>query len=218
MMCRLSMPGRRRSLMWWGCCQRLYRGRHPPHQPTEVAVVVALLKGGCTWQAWAGSTWSTNPPAYTGSPGCWHGPHTWQLGQQRLQWSGEEEGQGAVGPAICAAGVPAAEMACRVDLGTSILEGSKVLANWAIDIGGVAGGGGSNKVGAAEDVCSAITGSRGSGGAIPSAWGREQQQSPKPPPLLLPVSRASLARDAIARLSLPSLLSSLVGVSNLNIN
>jgi hypothetical protein len=43
--------------------------------------------------------------------------------------SGAEEGQGAVGPAICTAGVPAAEMACRMDLGMSILEGSSVLAN-----------------------------------------------------------------------------------------
>jgi hypothetical protein len=50
-----------------------------------------------------------------------------------------KEGQGAVGPAICTADVPTAEMACRVDPGTSLLkgrEGSKVLANWATDIGG----------------------------------------------------------------------------------
>ncbi len=33
---------------------------------------------------------------------------------------GAEEGQGAAGPAICAAGVLAVEMACGVDLGMSI--------------------------------------------------------------------------------------------------
>jgi hypothetical protein len=52
-----------------------------------------------------------------------------------------EEGQGTVGPAICAAGVPTAEMACRVDLGTSVLEGSNVQENWSTDFGGMVGGG-----------------------------------------------------------------------------
>ncbi len=61
-----------------------------------------------------------------------------------------EEGQGAVGPAICAADVPAAEMACRVDPGTSVLEGSNILANWAMDISGAVDRGSSNKAGEAE--------------------------------------------------------------------
>jgi hypothetical protein len=37
---------------------------------------------------------------------------------------GAEEGQDAVGPTIGAAGVPVVKMACRVDPGTFILEGS----------------------------------------------------------------------------------------------
>ena len=60
--------------------------------------------------------------------------------------SGAEEGQGIVGPAICAAGVPKAEMACGVDPGTSVLEGSNVMANWA-DIGGAVGKGGGTRLG-----------------------------------------------------------------------
>jgi hypothetical protein len=36
--------------------------------------------------------------------------------------SGVEEGQGTVGPAICIDGVPAVEMACRVNPGMSVLE------------------------------------------------------------------------------------------------
>ncbi len=51
--------------------------------------------------------------------------------------SGVEESQGTVGPAICTAGVPAVEMACRVDLGTSVLEGSNIQKNWATDFGGM---------------------------------------------------------------------------------
>jgi hypothetical protein len=47
----------------------------------------------------------------------------------RPEQSRAEEGQVAVRPAICTAGAPAADMACRVDPGTSILEGSDVLAN-----------------------------------------------------------------------------------------
>jgi hypothetical protein len=61
--------------------------------------------------------------------------------------SGAEEDQGAVGPAICAAGLPTAEMACWVDLGTSILEGSNVQENWAMDFGGMVGGDSGNKAG-----------------------------------------------------------------------
>ncbi len=81
--------------------------------------------------------------------------------------SGAEEGQGAGRPAICAAGVPAAEMACRVDLGTSVLEGSNVHKNWAMDFGGMVGGGGGNKAGEVEDVLGAIV-SGGGAAAAPS--------------------------------------------------
>jgi hypothetical protein len=42
--------------------------------------------------------------------------------------SGAEEGHGAVRPGICSAGVTAADMACGVDPGTSVFEGSDVLA------------------------------------------------------------------------------------------
>jgi hypothetical protein len=38
--------------------------------------------------------------------------------------SGTEEGQGAVQPAICAAGVPTAEIACGVEPVTFVFEGS----------------------------------------------------------------------------------------------
>ena len=82
-----------------------------------------------------------------------------------------EKVQGSVGPAICAASVPAVKMACGVDLDTSVLEGSNVLANWAMDIGGAVGRGGDKKVGKAEDILGAITGSGGGGGAIASARG-----------------------------------------------
>ncbi len=57
------------------------------------------------------------------------------VGQSRA-----EKGQGAVRPAICTTGVPAVEMACRVELGTSVLEGSDVQENWVTDFGGVARG------------------------------------------------------------------------------
>jgi hypothetical protein len=87
-------------------------------------------------------------------------------------WSGAEEGQGTVGPMICTAGVPAAEITCRVDPGTSVLEGSNVLANWAADIGSAVGGGGINKAGEAEDILCAIAGSAGSSCTIASTWGR----------------------------------------------
>ncbi len=51
-----------------------------------------------------------------------------------------EEGHGRVGSMICTAGVPAVEMACGVDPGRSIFEGSNILANWEMDIGCVVGG------------------------------------------------------------------------------
>jgi hypothetical protein len=89
--------------------------------------------------------------------------------------SGAKEGQGAVGPVICAAGVPAAEMACGVNLGMSILEGRNILANWATDIGNAVGTGSSNKVEEVEDILGTIIGGGGSGGAITSAQGRQQR-------------------------------------------
>ncbi len=82
--------------------------------------------------------------------------------------SGVEEDQGAVGHAICAAGVPAAEMACGVDLRTSVLEGDDVQKNWPTDFGGVAGGGGGNEAGEVEDVLGAISGGGGGSGSIAS--------------------------------------------------
>ncbi len=88
-------------------------------------------------------------------------------GQSRAQ-----EGQGTVGPAICAARVPAAEMACGVDPGTSILEGSDVQKNWATDFGDMVGGGGSNKTGEPEDILGAIVGGRGISGSITATRGR----------------------------------------------
>ncbi len=92
--------------------------------------------------------------------------------------SGAEEGQGTVRSAICTAGVPAAEMACGVEPGRSVLERSNVLANWATDIGCLVGRGGGNLAGEAEDVLSAIADSGGGGGAIASTWGGRQRRSP----------------------------------------
>jgi hypothetical protein len=89
--------------------------------------------------------------------------------------SGAEEGQGTVGPAIYAAGVPAAGMACGVDPGTSVLEESNILANWTMDIGGAVGKGGGNKVGEVEDILGTIAGG-GSGGTVASTQGRRQWQ------------------------------------------
>ncbi len=43
-----------------------------------------------------------------------------------------------------------------MDLGTSVLEGRNVLSNWAMDIGGMVGGGGGGKLGEAEDILGAI--------------------------------------------------------------
>jgi hypothetical protein len=90
--------------------------------------------------------------------------------------SGVEEGQGTVGTAICAAGVPAAEMACGVDPGMSVLEGSNVQKNWATDFGGVVGGGGGDKAGEAEDVLSTIASGGGSSSSIATAQGGRQWQ------------------------------------------
>ena len=128
-----------------------------------------------------------------------------------------EEVQGSVGPAICAASVPAAEMACRVDPDTSVLEGSNVLANWATDIGGTVGRGGDKKMGKAEDVLGAIAGGGGSDGAVMSARGQRQRQLHEPPPQPSPMWWASLARDTMARLPLSLSPSLLVGVSKLKL-
>jgi hypothetical protein len=128
------------------------------------------------------------------------------MGQSRA-----EEDQGIVVPVICAAGVPTVEMACRVDLGTSVLEGSNIMANWATDIGSAVGRGGHDKAGEAADVLSAIAGSGGGSGTVASAWGGRQWQSPEPLPPPLPAPWASLPRDTMVRLLLSLLPSLLVG-------
>ncbi len=102
--------------------------------------------------------------------------------------------------------------------GTPVLEGkegSKVLANWATDIGGAVGGGVGNKAVEVEDILGAIAGSGGGGGTVASTLGSWQRQSPKPPPLPLPALWASVARDAMVRLSLSLSPSLSVGVSKL---
>ncbi len=85
-----------------------------------------------------------------------------------------EEGQGAVRPVICAASVPAAEMACRMDPGMSVLEGSNVQDNLATYFGGAVVRGGGNEAGEAEDVFGAITGSGDGSGSIGSTQGRRR--------------------------------------------
>jgi hypothetical protein len=92
-----------------------------------------------------------------------------------LERSRAEDSQGTAGPTICAAGVLAAKMAYGMDPGISILEGSNVLANWAMDIGSVVGGGSGDKVGEAKDILGAIAGSRGGGSAITSTQGGWQR-------------------------------------------
>jgi hypothetical protein len=145
-----------------------------------VVVVVAPSQGAPrrTWWAFAGLTWSTSP-ACTGLPGWWCCPHTPATGMTTTATAADqsraEEGQGTVGPAICAAGVPAAEMACGLDPGTSVLEGSNILANWATDIGNAGGRGGGNKAREAEEVPGAITSGEGGGSAVASARGRRQR-------------------------------------------
>ncbi len=124
-----------------------------------------------------------------------------------------EEGQGIVGPMICAAGVLRVEMACGVDPGTYVLEWSDAQENWAMDFGGMVGKGGDNKAGEAEDILGAVSCSRGSRGSIVSAQSGRQWQSPKPPPPPLPALQASLAREGMARMSLSLSPSSSVGVS-----
>jgi hypothetical protein len=85
--------------------------------------------------------------------------------------SGAEEGQHTNKPAICAAGVPAAEMACGVDWGTSVFGGSNILEHWATENGGAVGRGSGNKAGEAEDVLSTIPGGGGSSGNVASKQG-----------------------------------------------
>ncbi len=99
-------------------------------------------------------------------------------------------------------------MACGVDPGSSVLEGSNIQKNWAMDFSGVVGGGSGYKAGEAEDVLGAITGGGGGSGSTASTWGGRQWQSHEPPSPPLPASRASLAREAMARMLL-SLLPSL---------
>jgi hypothetical protein len=54
-------------------------------------------------------------------------------------------------------------MACGVDLGTSVLEGSDILTNWAMDISSTVDRGRGNMAGETEDVLGAINSGRGSG-------------------------------------------------------
>ncbi len=119
----------------------------------------------CTWWEGAGLTWSTTPPACTGLPGRWNCLCTLATGVTTTAMVAGlcrvEEGQGAAGPAISTAGMPTVEMACGVDPGTSVLKGSNVLANWAMDIGGAVSGGTGDKAGEVEDVLGAIAGRGG---------------------------------------------------------
>ncbi len=107
-------------------------------------------------------------------------------------------------------------MACGVDLGMSILEGSGILAKWKMDIGGTVGKGSSNKGGEAEDILGTIAGGGGGGGggAVMSTRGRWQRGLPEPPPMPLPVLQALLVRDTMVRLlsSLLPLLSPLLSL------
>jgi hypothetical protein len=119
--------------------------------------------------------------------------------------SGAEDGQGTVGPVICAAGVSAAEMACRVDQGTSVLEGSNVEKHWAMDFGNVVGGGGSNKAQEAEEVLGSIAGDGGGRGSISRARSGWQWQSHEPLPPPSPALWASPARGAMVGMLLSSL-------------
>jgi hypothetical protein len=125
--------------------------------------------------------------------------------------NGAEEGQGALGSTTCNAGVPVSEMSCGVNPGTSVLEGSNVLANWAMDIGGTVREGSGDKAGEVEDILGTITigGGGGGGGAIKSARGGQQRRSPKPPPPPLLDLQTSLATNVMAWLWLSSLPSSL---------
>jgi hypothetical protein len=125
-----------------------------------------------------------------------------------------EEGQGNVEPVVCTAGVLAAEMACGVDPGTSVLEGSNIQKNWAMDFSSVVGRGSGDKAGEAEDILGAIASSGGGSGLIVTAQGRRQWQLPKPEPPPLPALRASLAREAMVRMSLSLLPPLLVGCRN----
>ncbi len=62
-------------------------------------------------------------------------------------------------------------MACGVDLGTYVMEGSNSQENWAMDFGRVVCRGNSNKVREAEDILGIIAGSGGSSNSIASIWG-----------------------------------------------
>ncbi len=154
----LSKLGRGHTPMQWGCCWCLWSGYCPACQATVAATVAKPLHEapGCTWQVQAGLTLSTTLPNCTGLQGWWHCPRT--LATRTVtttmvaSQSRAKQSQGIVGPVICAAVVPIVEMACEVDPGTSDLEWSNLLANWAMDIGSAMGRGGDNKAGEEEDV------------------------------------------------------------------
>jgi hypothetical protein len=70
-------------------------------------------------------------------------------------------------------GVPTLEIACGVDPGTSVFEGSSVLVNWAMGIGGVVGWGSGNKAGEVDNLLSAIAGGGGGSSAIARTRGKQ---------------------------------------------
>ncbi len=116
----------------------------------------SILQGmlQCTWCARAGSTWSTSPPAYTGLQQWWCCPHTPATGMPTMAMAvgqrGVEEGQGAVGPTICAASVLTARWPTggprQVHLG-----GEKCPGKLGNEHCHAVGRGGGNKGGEAED-------------------------------------------------------------------
>ncbi len=102
--------------------------------------------------------------------------------------------------------------------GKSSGEGSDVGRCGDVDCGGSNGSNSSSDDGNGNyNVLSIVAGGGGDSGAIASTQGGRQWQSPEPPPPPLPASRASLARDAMARLLLSSPPLSLVGVSKLTL-
>jgi hypothetical protein len=102
-------------------------------------------------------------------------------GQSRVK-----EGQGAVGPRICAADVPGAEIACGVDLGTSVLEGSNVQENWATNFGGVVGGVAATRPGRQRTslVTLLVAGAAAAPSGAPGADSNGNRLSPHPRPCL----------------------------------
>ena len=99
-----------------------------------------------------------------------------------------------------------AEMACGVDPNTSVRAGNDILASWTKDVDGTLGGGSSaalieDEMEEADDVLDAIA---NGGGGVANARGGRRRLSPSSSASSsssLSSSRASLAREAMARLS-----------------